>query len=52
MVTDAGVQVQLSLDKLAVLIGDAGLQDVVVLDTYILGGDVERHIAVEELNEI
>lgn len=44
MVTDASVQVQLSLDQLAVLIGDAGLQDVVVLDTDILGGDVERHL--------
>lgn len=46
VVTNAGVEIQLCLDHLAVPVGDRSFQNVVILNTHILGGGVERHLDV------
>lgn len=52
VVSNAGVEIQLSLDHLAVHIWDGCLQDVIVFDTDILGGGVERHLNGFRVGEI
>ena len=44
IVSDVIVEVKLSLDELAIFVGERGSQDVVLLDADVLGRGMERHL--------